>query len=171
MHLQMYLTTYYGNNIQTFEIYIKKKGCVRDAPSFDSALINETLNFALILIHEHCHVLFVGGIHSPFIFDHKLAHLLIVNEKHVKIIITMLKSMVPGIKLPAKDFPEALGLLAVFVSCIDDNVEHNVYLHTLLKCPEAILPSYFTNIICAFFNLKYEKIKYLLESNLVGIFI
>ena len=38
---------------------------------------------------------------------------------------------------------------------IDCRVEiidsHNVYLHTRMKYPEAILPSYFTNIICAFY--------------------
>lgn len=36
-------------------------------------------------------------------------------------------------------------------------VEHDVYLHTRMKYPEAILPSYFTNIIYALFTRKYDS--------------
>ena len=88
-------------------------------------------------------MLLIGRVHAPLIFDHEPIHFLIVEEEHIEIVISVLESMIPAIELFAEDIAESLNRILAIAK--DDS--HNVYLHTLLKYPEAILPSYFTNII------------------------
>ena len=127
----------------------KKEGASLTRPNF--LLLGQTHDsvFELADIHSQHIVLFTAQM--PFMLELETQRIFvrcqalqsaIGREGLIHIIIDLLDPFFKGIGFSIVDVIDAGKVNAE---------HHNVYLHTLLKYPEAILPSYFTIIICAFF--------------------